>query len=83
MYIYKYKDSVKLIDTINTDDEYEIEERIIQLIRKEKACKKSYKFNTRFTGVYTLYEAEGLDYVILTSTYILDENGKIKQSNSK
>lgn len=82
MYIYKKIDNcVKLVDTIDTTDEYEIEERIIKIVKGDSKYKKSYTFLTKFTGIYTIYDA-GLNFTILTSEYLLNKDGSISDLNS-
>ena len=81
MYLYKKKDTIKIVDFIDTEDEFEIEERIIKLIEEDRSCKGIYDINTKFNGVYTSYTAGTLPYQILSSKYLLNEDGSIKSTN--
>ena len=83
MYIYKMDKTdkeIKLADFIDSTDEYEIEERIIKVVKNGSKYRKAYNFETKFTGIYTIYDA-GLDYVILTSEYVLNADGSIKKES--
>lgn len=82
MYIYKKcKNKYLLIDTINSKDEFIIEEYLIKLIRQEKHLKEVYNIQSKYTGLYTIYYIGG-DYVLLVSEYVLNEDGTIKQSKT-
>jgi hypothetical protein len=77
MYIYRKKDVIKPIDYIDSKDEYEIEERIIKIVKEDRSCKDINSFKTKFNGIYTAYYSEEMPYILLTSKYLLNEDGSI------
>lgn len=79
MYIYKRtRNKCSLIDYVNSTDEFEIEDRIIQLLRKEKDSKDICDIKSKFTGLYTIYYF-GSNYAFIVSKYLLNEDGTIRQ----
>ena len=83
MFIYKRANGeCKLIEYIDSEDEYEIEECIIKTIRamRTNESKKIYSFDVKFTGIYTVYDFGG-SFVILTTNYLLNKDSSIKDTN--
>lgn len=83
MYIYKREKNVySLVDYIDNTDEFEIEERIIKIIRKDKNCKNCNKIMVKFTGLYTVYHFNGT-YCLIASKYLLNPDGTVKTEETK
>ena len=82
MYIYKRSGGkYSLYDVINSNDTFAIEERLIKLLRKEKATKDIYKIKSKFTGLFTVYHFGG-SFAFIVSEYQLNEDGTIKIENT-
>ena len=78
MYIYKRSGGkYTLFDVINTDDQFAIEERLIKLLRKEKATKNIYNIKSKFTGLFTVYHFGG-SFAFIVSENQLNEDGTLK-----
>lgn len=79
MYIYKRQaGQYKLVDYIDSKEEYDIEERIILLLRKTKEYKRINNITSQFTGHWTVYYFGG-KYAYIVSPYKLSEDGSIVQ----
>lgn len=79
MYIYKRtKNKCSLVDCVDSNDDFEIEDCIIKLLRKEKDSKDVYDIKSKFTGLYTIYYF-GSSYAYIVSEYLLNEDGTVKQ----
>ena len=81
MYIYKrYKGKYNLVDYVDSKDSFIIEERLIKLFRKERDSKNVYSIKSKFTGLFTVYYFGGT-YALITSEYLLNEDGTVKTEN--
>lgn len=78
MYIYKRtKNKCNLIDCVNSNDDFTVEDRIIKLLRKDKNSKNVYDIKSKFTGFYTIYYF-GSNFALIASEYLLNEDGTVK-----
>lgn len=83
MYIYKREKNVySLMDYVGSTDEFEIEERIIKIMRKDKSCKNFNKILVKFTGLFTVYHFNG-PYCLIVSKYLLNPDGTVKTEETK
>ena len=85
MYYYKRQNGeTQLIDYQPSNDLYDVEEHIIQLLRKEKnkRCQEACDIDTKFVGNYTIYDF-GCDFVYLASEYVLKADSTIDTNISK
>lgn len=75
MYIYK-KHSKKyvLIEHTNTDDEYEVEEILIKIIRETIHRTLLPKINIKYTTNYTIYYTEYPQVILITSSLPLSRS---------
>ena len=80
MYLYKkIKNKFMLIEYIDTLDDYIIEEHIINYLKSQKLQKALTTISFKFTGYYTIYYLENVDFVLIVSDKELTEKGKFKE----
>ena len=81
MYIYKkVKSKYTLIEYVDTLDDYIVEEHIINYLKSQKLHKSLKTISFKFTGLYTVYYLQNVDFVIIVSANELSEKGKVKES---
>lgn len=80
MYIYKIvKNKYYFIESIDDDiDEFDMEEKIMNLFRRQRESRNVTNIYIKNTGISKLYYFNGT-FAYVTSTYKLNENGKIKE----
>lgn len=80
MYFYKkIENKFTLIDYIESNNQYDVEERLISIMRNDRdtISKHSLDINTSFNGHYTIYDFGG-SFKYISSVYVLDNLGKIR-----
>lgn len=81
MYIYKkVKSKYTLIEYVDTLDDYIVEEHIINYLKSQKLHKSLKTISFKFTGLYTVYYLQGVDFVLIVSANELSEKGKVIES---
>lgn len=78
MWIYKRSGGkYTMVDCVDSTDSFEIEERIIKLLKKDKGTRDINNIKSKFTGLFTVYHFSG-SYALIVSEYLLNEDGTIK-----
>ena len=78
MWIYKRSGGkYTMLEYVDSNDSFDVEERILKILRKNRETRGINDIKSKFTGLFTVYYFNG-SYALIASDTLLNEDGSVK-----